>query len=204
MADLVNLDEVQVHLGITTTGAPAPSATDNAMLSRMITAATPVIEKIAGPCTPQAFTEQHDGEDHEVILRRYPVLRIVSCKEYRYGSDVLDLVESTPANPVDGYQLDKETGTLTRVYTGGYVRSWWPGSRNIVVSYQAGRAAVPSNVKEATLELLAHWWRLRKAGAHKFTPPGSEGAGGFVVPAYGVPRRVSEIIAGTGADPQFG
>lgn len=194
---LVTLAEFKAWLGTTTTGAPAPSATDDTLLQSMLDAATPVIERLTGPMTSTSFTESHDGEDCEVVLYKYPVLTITTCTEYRGSAATANvLTESTAANPIDGFQLEKETGTLIRVFAGGYPRTWWPGSRNIVVVYTAGRASVPENVKEATKELVAHWWKRRKGGSGRFAGAGAEGGAGIFVPTYGVPNAVKEILAG--------
>jgi hypothetical protein len=201
---LVDVTDVRDYLGQNQTGAPVPSEADTRLLQQMIDAATPIIERLAGPCLPTPYLERHDGEDELVVLYHYPVLTIDSCREFRYGAGVETLVESTPDSPVDGYQLEAETGTLIRVFAGGFVKGWWPGSRNIEIAYTAGRADVPPNVAEATKTLIAHWWKLRRGGTGRLPGGGMEGANGFVVPSYGVPNRVREILAGDAAAPNLG
>lgn len=96
-----------------------------------------------------------------VSLPYYPVTQIVSVVEYWGSSGPHTLTEQTPASQggQDVYQVDYLRGTVIRTFMGLVQRPWFPGSRNIEITWKAGYEPVPADIKMATLELVNYWWR---------------------------------------------
>jgi hypothetical protein len=208
---LVTLTEVKEHL-LSLGGAGVPqrigaapaSQADDRALQALIDAATPVIEYYTGPLTPRPVTETHDGDGDYLMLRRYPVVSVLSVTEWRSSSPHV-LEHSTTSNRIDGYQLDPDIGEVRRVGAGGWPRCWWPGQRNVEIVYTAGQTTIPPNAKHAARELVAHWWRQRRGGTAGGLTPAGEGAftaGGGM--GYGVPNRVLDILGPTRRAPELG
>ncbi|MFQ6212475.1 hypothetical protein ACLMMQ_29975, partial [Bacillus mobilis] len=83
--DIVTVAEVKKHLNM--------SATDTSQddeLGVFIESVTDVIEHIVGPVVPRAVTEVHDGGGGALVLRRPPVLSVMSVTE-----DGIAVVEGT-------------------------------------------------------------------------------------------------------------
>lgn len=125
------------------------------------------------PIAPTLYNRRFDGwsgwNGAYIELPYYPVLEIVECVEWWGGSGPHNLQEQTPTNQVDGFQCDYLTGTLTRVFPGLVQKPWFPGSRNIQVIWKAGYQPLPGDIKIATLEDIAHWYRnTQQAAANGF------------------------------------
>ena len=122
-----------------------------------------VQNKLGRPIAPTQFTRYFDGNNGWngafIELPYYPVLSVASVTEYWGTSGPHVLLESTPTNQTDGWQCEYLRGTLRRVFQGLVERPWFPGSRNIEVTWTAGYNPVPADIKIATLEMIAHWWR---------------------------------------------
>ena len=100
---------------------------------------------------------------------------------------------------MDGYSVDYEKGRLTRVFPGLVEKPWFPGSRNIEIVWEAGYNPIPADVKVATLEMIAHWWRntqqqsanrLGAAGANADYDPDVVAAGLW----QGTPLRITSLL----------
>lgn len=135
-----------------------------------------VQETLGKPIAPTTFTRRFDGwsgwNGAYIELPYYPVNQVVSVTEYRGAAGAFVLLESTPTQQEDGYQVSPEQGRLTRVFPGNIQKPWFPGSRNIEVTWVAGYTRIPPRMKVGTLELIAFWWRnhmqqsaLRAGGA---------------------------------------
>ena len=134
-----------------------------------------------------------------IMLPFYPVLEIVSMTEYWGIAGPHVLVESTPTLQVDGFQCVYPTGRLNRVFPGNVQKPFFPGSRNIEVVWVAGYNPIPADIKMATLELIAHWYRNTQlmgakignaiSAQNEFEPAST--AGGLW---QGVPYRVTALL----------
>ena len=122
-----------------------------------------VQRKLGQPIAPTSFTRYFDGwsgwNGAFIELPYFPVLEITSVTEYWGVSGPHVLNESVPTNQVDGWQCVYERGQLRRVFPGLVQKPWFPGSRNIEVSWTAGWNPCPADIKVASLEMIAHWWR---------------------------------------------
>lgn len=196
------LDLAEVETWLQFTGAALPADTQ-AILQRVIDAACTRAQNIAArPFAPTTFKERHDGWSGEYVMLRYsPVLELTLCREWQSSGGFIVLPESTPENPVDGVQVDYATGRIMRTFAGySWPRPFFPGSRNIEITYQAGFNPVPPDVWEATVDLVAYWWRNTQQAARGSTgwrPANGEYGGGEEGPNDlwpGVPNRIAEVF----------
>lgn len=152
---LATLDQVKAWLNY-----PMFDTSDDTSLTLLLSAASDLIERYAGPIQPTAFVERHDGwGGSEIILNHCPVVSVAYVNEYRSTGGLVTLPESTPESTVDGYEIEWETGRLIRVFQGNWPRTFFPGSRNIEVSYVAGYASIPPLAQLATQIIVAEWWQ---------------------------------------------
>jgi hypothetical protein len=176
----------------------APVGIAATRLQRLIDSACAVAQRGANrPFCPTRFQERHDGWSGEYIQLRYsPFLQLVSCTEWQSSGGPITLTESTPANPVEGLQIDYATSRIMRVFAGySWPRPFFPGSRNIEVIYVAGFNPVPPDVWDATIDLVAYKWRSSQESPHWFQPPADEYGGQQTNPLFpGVPNRCAEVF----------
>jgi hypothetical protein len=150
-----------------------------------------------GPCE---FKERHDGWSGEYIQLDYsPFLQLVLCREWQSTGGFVTLPESTPENPVEGIQIDYGTSRIMRTFTGySWPRPFFPGSRNVEVSYLAGFDPVPPDLWEATQELVAWKWRNTQQATRGWMASGQEfdqnpNQNDGLYP--GVPNRIAEVFS---------
>lgn len=164
---------------------------------------------IGQPIAATTFNRRFDGwagwNGAYIELPYYPVLQVIECIEYWGVSGPHVLVEQTPTNQVDGFQIEYLTGRMTRVFPGLVQKPWFPGSRNIQIEWTAGRNPIPADLKIGALELIAYWWRnTQQASRSAPVPAGMEydqmGNSGLWA---GLPHRI-EAIFGTYAQVGIG
>lgn len=151
------------------------------------------------PLGPTRFQERHDGWSGEyIMLRRSPFLQLIQCREWHSTGGFTDLTESTPENPVEGIQIDYATSRIMRAFAGySWPRPFFPGSRNIEVTYLAGFNPIPPDIWLATMELIAWWWRnTQEASREQLRGGGSGEYGGAATDGLwpGVPNRIAEVF----------
>lgn len=130
MVDLVTTTEVAAELRW-----KAQQLTDyGTVLASYISAATPVIESIAGPVVAATVTELHDGGP-SVALNHTP-------------NTVMSVT-------VDGAAVDYTVDLGAGIVYGPF--PW--GRQNVSVTYTVGMSPVPENVKRATIALIVYNWR---------------------------------------------
>lgn len=158
------------------------------------------------PIAPITYDRRFDGWSNwngaYIELPWYPVLEIESVTEYWGVAGPHYLEESTPTDQIDGWQCVYQTGRLNRVFPGNVQKPWFPGSRNIEVVWTAGYNPIPADIKVATLELIAHWYRntqqqTGRVNGGAITPaaefePASDQVGGLWA---GVPYRITTLLA---------
>jgi hypothetical protein len=141
-----------------------PGSVQANMLQDMLDMACQWVQNAIGkPVAPTTFDRRFDGNSGwsgaYIMLPYYPVLEVVRVTEYWGLSGPHVLEEQIPTDQVDGWQLDYLTGTLSRVFPGLVVKPWFPGARSVEVTWTAGYNPVPADLKIATRELVAYWWR---------------------------------------------
>lgn len=153
----------------------SPGATQQNMLQRYINSACAFAQGPEGanrPIAPTEFQERHDGWSGEYIMLRYsPFLELVKCTEWQSSGGPIILPESTPENPVEGIQIDYATSRIMRAFQGySWPRPFFPGSRNIEVTYIAGFNPVPDDIWEATMDLIGWKWRNSQQASRTAAP----------------------------------
>jgi hypothetical protein len=160
------------------------------------------------PIAPTTFHERFDGWSGRggttIMLPYYPVLQIHSMTEFWGLDGPHEIVEQTPAeqygvgftaaNPPGGtYALNPRTGELTRTFPGLVERPFFPGHRNVEVTWTAGFDPIPNQIKLAALELANHWYRNTQ---EQETIAGGIGRGGGERDALwpAVPNRVTMLL----------
>lgn len=177
---LLTLAEAKAQLNIST-------STDDEELQTYVDAVTAVVEEYIGPVEPREVTERHDTEGgrRAVVLRTTPVLSLTSVEPLLTGGI---------SYPVDGLDLDPDTGEVRRVDGG-----WFRGL--LLFTLQAGRAGVPPvppTINLAARMLVQHLWRTQHPSRSGGLPGGGEDFSvtqpivGF---GYAVPNRVLELLA---------
>ncbi|HEX5347848.1 MAG TPA: hypothetical protein VFW64_12240 [Pseudonocardiaceae bacterium] len=152
------------------------------------------------PIAPTKYDRRFDGwsgwNGAYIELDLYPVLEIVSVIEYWGVSGPHTLLESSPSNQIDGWQCEYLVGRLIRVFPGNVQKPWFPGSRNVEVTWVAGYNPVPTDIKIATLELVAHWFRNTQQQRAVSTSvevdyDAADTQGMFA----GVPNRIKDLVS---------
>lgn len=149
----------------------------DAELAGFIDAAAKMIENVTGPITPNTYTEVHDGGAAKLALRRVPVISVTSITEYvGLTGYPLTLQPLGATNDNYGYSLDDPiTGVITRRSSAGILSPFMGGRSAVTVTYIAGRATVPANVRLAALELIREMWSSTQRGNSSGRPiPGSD------------------------------
>jgi hypothetical protein len=183
-----------------------PDASVDARLQRVVNMACQWVQNYLGrPIAPTKFFRRFSGASGfngaYISLPYYPVLSIEKVVEYRGISGPHVLLEQTPENQQGNqevFQMDYIRGFVTRTFMGLVQRPWFPGSKNIEITWTAGYEPVPEDINIATLELIAHWWRnTQQTSASTPAPAGYEydqenPAGGMWA---GVPHRITGLLS---------
>lgn len=186
---LVYLDEVLEHLNLQDTNAQY-----DVELQGFIDAATAYIEGLTGPIVPRTISESHDGGAPAIVLYHPPVLSISSVIEY-VGPVAYPLTQVELGQDIGQYSYtldDPRSGVLHRRYTGGLAGSFFPGSGNITVTYLAGQASVPADIRMAVLQDIAGLYQSQNTTNPYF---GSTDAGKQPLNPIGLFPRVEAILS---------
>jgi hypothetical protein len=156
--NLVNLSELKSFLSI-----PVFTTDKDDILQDLIDGISEWAALEAGrPLAKARFTYEFDGSSgwrgSYIMLPQYPVLEIISITEYWGNSGGHPLSEQTPTNQVDGFQCEYRTGRLTRVFQGLIPKPFFPGSRNVTVTWDAGYNPVPPSIRLAVKEAIKWYW----------------------------------------------
>lgn len=213
MTNIVTLDEARRHLRY-----PAADTQDDLALQTFIEAADDVMRKHCGNNVPQMYDEFYDGGDVSIFLFQTPVLSIESIQEgWGFANFELDYVQvnSTAASSNYAYSIDDaDNGYITRRSAANVIIPFARGTNNIHIVYTAGRANIPSVIKLAALELIAHWWQgsqqrsaaqVSQYGYASVEEPSVRGPGSeYTTITAGVPWRIIEMIRPFAAPPIIG
>lgn len=134
-------------------------------------------DKLGQPIAPTEFFRRFSGYSgwggSQIVLPYKPVLAVPTVVEYWGASGAHTLTLQTPASQggSDMYQLDAIEGILTRSYLGLLQRPWFPGLRNVEVTWTAGYNPVPPPWQDATKALVKFWWTNRQEVARSIRNP---------------------------------
>lgn len=197
-SDYIDPAEAAAYLQMPST----PTGPTLTILQRVISAACSWAQNYCNrPVAPTEFRERHDGWGGDTImLKQSPFLKLVSATEWQSVGGPIELLESTPDNPIDGVQINYATSQLTRVFAGySWPRPYFPGRRNIEVIYIAGFNPIPPDLWIGTMELVAWWWRNTQQASRgpiirrgEYDPGETSSDNGLW---QGVPFRVEAMIS---------
>jgi len=147
--DLATLDDVRAWLQ---TGQNTFPATDDALLSRLVTAASQFIQAWLGRQIASAdWIEIRDGSGGQhLVLANHPISAVLSLS--------IDGLAIPPAPVGGGFDAGYVFGP-TELALRGYV--FTRRAQNVVVTYTAGYAATPPEVAQACIELVCQRYRER-------------------------------------------
>lgn len=173
---IISLDDARTALQM----SPNTNPDQLEDLRLYIAAATPVIEDIVGTVTVRTVTQRvAKGWSFAALYERPNAITSV----------VYD--DATVIGSGD-YVVDLAAGMVVFNYT---------LHQAATITYTTGSAMVPQNVRQATRELVRHWWQIGRnsqrggaeAAAEAWTPRG-----------FAVPRRVIELCEATRRKDTFG
>lgn len=163
-----------------TTGLSVPQTVEQQLRETVDMACTWVQNYLGRPIAPTEFKRLFSGwssfNGSHICLPYYPVLEVKEVVETWGLSGQHRLEEQTPENQAspEAYQVDPLSGILVRVFQGLVQRPFFPGSRNISVTWIAGYNPVPADIKRATLILVAHYWRNEMQASRNAPRPQGE------------------------------
>lgn len=185
---ICTLDDVHEQLSI-----PSDDNSSDNILMGYIAAATNYVNFISGTILPATFTnEVHNGGSARIKLFNAPILTIASITEY-WGLTAYPLTASERGGAVTtyGYSIDNAAqGYISRVWS-GVVGPFVAGQNNIVVTYTAGYATVPADVKLAVLMDIQVLFQQTQYGADQSTPASGEDY--TVTPINAFPRLANML-----------
>jgi hypothetical protein len=144
--DLTTLANVKAYLS-----PPLVTTADDALLSRLITAASQFIQTWLNRAIASAsYTDTRNGTGGTILfLGNRPVTAVASVTV-----DGVAIAPSSPPPTGDGYLFDDSA-----VYLVGHCFS--RGAQNVVVQYTAGFAATPPEIEQACIALVALRYKER-------------------------------------------
>ena len=148
-ADLTTLADVKAWLQ---TGANPFPATDDALIQRLVTAASQFIQSWLNRQIAAAdWLELRDGTGGQLlVLANSPVRAVLSL--------TIDGLAIPPA-PTDGGFAAGYSFTPTKLALRGYVFTRRP--QNVIVTYTAGYPTTPPDIAQAAIELACQRYRER-------------------------------------------
>lgn len=171
MPNIVTLAEAKEHLNVTGTA-------QDAEITAFVDAATAFVERHIGPVVEQTVTETVTPTSSGLIFLSAPVISITSMTAAYGHPGTYTVADWFPKKRsiVIGYGKDAghPTWPLTIVYVGGY-------------------AAVPGDIKQATLDYIKWRWMSQRGATPLPTMGGDEFA---MAPTSTVPYKVMEVIDG--------
>src|SRR5579862_5561534 len=147
--DLCALADVKTWLQ---TGQTAFPNTDDALLTRLITAASQFIQSwLNRQIAPGDWQEVRDGSGGQrLAFANFPVTAVLSVS--------IDGLEITPA-PEDGGYGAGYVFSPTELALRGYL--FTRRAQNVIVTYTAGYPSVPPDIAQACIELVCQRYRER-------------------------------------------
>lgn len=171
---LASLSDVKIYLGIA-------DLNSDSLLSPLLEAASAwFCTEVGRAILTASYTEtlSGDGSTRAVLTRDWPVTAVASVT-----IDGAVIPEATTAD-VDGWVLDGEIVRLR-----GY--QFTEGVKNVEITYTAGYATTPADVRQAVVEMTALKFRERlHVGTSSQTIAGQSAT---YLPAF-VPRSVQDVI----------
>ena len=154
--DLTTYDLVKAWCGL-----PAGNTADDALFTRLVTAASSAAQLYMGRNIPSAsYVEAYNGNSRQaLLLRQSPIVSITSVTV-----DNTTIPQAT-AQPGAGWRFDTMflylDGYGFNRSDGGGTSSFNRGIQNVVVTYTAGYATVPFDIAQATIEMAGYLYKSK-------------------------------------------
>jgi hypothetical protein len=164
--DIITLQEAKDFLNIT-------SSNYDTELPLFVSAASQMWVRRVGPVAGSvSYDEWYSGGRPTIVLRHTPVQSVTAVTEalntslaYTLTAEVLD---GQTGGDAYGYTIDKDLGLLVRRMN-GIAANFAPGINNVRVTYVAGFATTPEDIKIAVKVLTKRLWDSQRGGT---TRPG--------------------------------
>jgi hypothetical protein len=189
--DVITLDEAKRALNIDLAN------TDHDLeLAGYITGVSQAMDELFGPIVQRSVVDVHSGGRPRLALRRPPVASIDTVVERVGGAELTLTAENYAGTTTNDYQFDPDTGILERRGSGrpAYFAA---GSRNVVVTYVAGRftntATVDQRFKQGASIMLSHLWRPEQGMSTAGGPFAADSAGRGPL-TFAVPNAVVQLL----------
>jgi hypothetical protein len=158
MADLTTLANVKEWLS---TGERPLTPRDDAMLARLITGASALIEKYCSrPIGLANWQEVRDGlggeRDHRMVLAVNPITAITLLMV-----DGLTIPAAPPLSQSQGFIGSTAGYVFNETTLGLRGFRFTRGLQNVTVQYTAGYSPIPDDIEQACIELVARKYRER-------------------------------------------
>ena len=179
VSPVVTLDEIKAHLSLV-------GNSDDAELAAFLAMSIPVVESIVGPIVARTIIgETHDAGSLQITTNYRPIISVESITEM-VGIQQKTLTLQPVGSAVDnyGYSIDSYArGLITRRGTGSLAYNFGLighgsgfGIGSVLISYTAGRANLPENIRFMVKELVKYSWRQVKGGSATFQDGGFSSA----------------------------
>jgi hypothetical protein len=169
---VMSLVSLKEHLNI-----PAAKTDDDEELRDWMESVTRLIESKAGEVARKSYTERHNGGG-SLWLRHPPVISVTSIEPW------LSSGTTYAAADVRASESGRVELLSGRAFSGG----------PFAVTYVAGRAIVPANIRDAAKIILKHLWESKRGASALPLQAADEMS---IVPGFGfaVPNRALELLA---------
>lgn len=179
---IVTLDEVNEWLKHET-GDPVRDA----KLSRLIDAATVLVEGEVGPVQPREVTADFTPTGRVIILP-VPIMSVASVTSYTGGTATV-WTEDDPTAATPTYPFRVELGP-------GLLHGAWPFGSTVRVAYVAGRSTIPANISQAVLEQIRLWWESSQNPTRpELGLDGADLADSRTLPSAGLHPWIKQMLA---------
>lgn len=195
--EIVSLDDALEHLNL-------PDSVNTDEVQGFIDAATAYVQNATGPIIAQTFTETHSGGASSICLFNPPILEVTSVVEYvaATGYTLTQVALGDTAGQYSFSLDDPKSGVLRRRYNGNLVGPFACGDHNIAVTYIAGQATVPADIRMAVLQDIAGLYGPSQRGGNPYN--NSADALGRVNPVGMFPRLAAILSAPSLRTPSIG
>lgn len=161
--DILTLAEARTAVNLGT------NTNQDTQLEQFLTGISQRIDILCGPVVIRTVTnERHDGGVERIFLDETPVSTVATVVEWRHTTSNSLTAESDSSKPADAYLLDN-TENLYYIWrrSGGSDARFPEGRRNVVVTYDAGRAADTASVDDkfqvAASSILRRLWKREQS-----------------------------------------
>lgn len=177
MADLVTLEEYKLYEAVNSTQY-------DEKFESLITSVSQLVRTYCGTefdayASSPGITELFDiqWDTHVVQLRHCPIINILNVYE-RVGQ-TSDYVEIYKDGVNDGYDyyVDSITDSILRTTPSGNYRNWPHGVGAVKVTYTAGYASIPADLKLAVSDLVTYYHKNEWKERQTIGSASREGAG---------------------------